>query len=88
MAVQNSTDLQNFNIVLSGETVARDAETVAQDATRTEDLVRGTVMAQNATTKAWEPLTDVTATDGTAVARGIFMGDDIAAADLVAGDVE
>jgi hypothetical protein len=45
-------------------------------------------MGKVAATGKWVPFTDETATDGSAVPQGIYMGDDIPAADIVAGDVE
>lgn len=87
MAVESRSDLTNYNIILSGETLVKDNETLLQDAGRTVALVRGTVMAQVAATSKWVPLTDIAATTGEAVARGIYMGDDVTAAALVAGDV-
>jgi len=86
MAVQGSATNQNFTFVLSGETLTR-TKTLSQDAGRTTPLVFGTLMAKIAATDKWEPFTDETATDGTAIARGIFCGDDVTAAALVAGDV-
>lgn len=87
MAVQGRLDQSNFNIVLSGLTLSRDNETMLQDAGRTAPLLRGTVMARIAASAKWVPLTDVTAVDGSAIARGVYMGDDVTAAALVAGDV-
>ena len=87
MVVQARIDIDTTPFVLSGLTLAKDNETILQDAGRTEPLVTRTLMAQVAATKKWVPFTDETATDGTAIAKGVFMGDDIAAADLVAGDV-
>jgi hypothetical protein len=58
------------------------------DGARAAVLKKYTVMAQVAASKKWVPLTDVTIEDtGAGVARGIFMGDDVTAAALVAGDV-
>jgi hypothetical protein len=44
-------------------------------------------MSKVAASQKWVPFTDETATDGTAIPQGIFLGDDVPAADLVAGDV-
>jgi hypothetical protein len=86
MSVQARADQQNFPFVLTGEALTR-TETLLTDAGRTTPLVFGTLMAKIAATGKWVPFTDETAVDGTAIARGIFCGDDVAAADLVAGDV-
>ena len=50
-------------------------------------LLRGTVMTTNPATNVWQPLTDVTATDGTEAPRGVFMGQDIDPHELAAGNV-
>lgn len=88
MGVQGRTDFKNFSLVASGGHYSRDNETIKQDGARATVLKYGTVMAQVAATKKWVPLTDVTAvTTGESIARGIYIGEDIAAATLVAGDV-
>lgn len=88
MAVQGRTDFKNFALVLSGETFVRDSETLLTNGARATVLKYGTLMAQVASTKKWVPLTDVAAAaTGENTARGIYVGDDIAAATLVAGDV-
>ena len=60
---------------------------IAQDAGRSAVLAFGTLMAKIAATQKWVPFTDETAVDGSAVPAGIYVGPDIAAADIVAGDV-
>ena len=60
---------------------------IAQDAGRSAVLAYRTVMAKVAATEKWVPFTDETATDGSAIPAGIYVGPDIAAADIVAGDV-
>lgn len=88
MALQGRVDQKNFPFFLGGSTMARDAETILTNAGRVTPLVFGTVMAQVASSKKWVPLTDVAASaTGENVARGIYVGDDITAAALVAGDV-
>jgi hypothetical protein len=87
MAVESRLDLTNYPFFLSGRLIHRDNETVKQDAGRTTPLKRYTLMAQVAATGKWVPLTDVAALDGSNTARGIYVGDDISAAALVAGDV-
>lgn len=87
MAVQISANLSNLAFILSGVSLIKDSETLLQDAGRATPLAFGTLMAKVAASGKWVPLTDETAVDGTAVARGIYMGDAVAAADLVAGDV-
>ncbi len=88
MAQQNRADLNNNPFILSGISYVRNGLTLLQDAGRgAADLVKFTLMAKIAATGKWVPFTDETAVDGSAIARGIYMGDDIAAADIVAGDV-
>ena len=87
MTVQASGSNLNFPFVLSGDSLIKDTETLLQDAGRSAVLAFGTLMAKVAASGKWVPLTDETATDGTATARGIYLGDEVAAADLVAGDV-
>ncbi len=86
-SVQNRADLNNNPFVLAGFSLARNAETLFQDAGRSVALVQFTLMAKVAATGKWVPFTDETATDGTGIPQGIFLSDDVPAADLVAGDV-
>ena len=87
MAVESRLNQTNYNIILSGETLVKDNETLLQDAGRTTALARGTVMARIAATGKWVPLTNVALLTGEGVARGIYMGEEVTAAALVAGDV-
>ena len=87
MAVQASRDNQNFEIVLSGISLVSEAETLLQDAGRATPLVYGTLMAKVAASQKWVPFTDETAVDGSAIPQGVYLGADITAAALVAGDV-
>lgn len=87
MSVQNRADNSSVPFIRSGLTFSKEAEIIAQDGGRSTALAKNTVMAQNATTKKWEPWTDIAATDGTAIPKGIYLGDEILAATLVAGDV-
>lgn len=87
MSVQNRTDFTNYPFILSGITLARENEIILTDAGRVAPLLKHTVMAQVAASKKWVPLTDVAALDGSNTARGIYLGEDITAAALVAGDV-
>jgi len=51
-------------------------------------LEENTVVVMDPATEKWAALTDVTATDGTEFPRGIFIGEDITAAALLAADVD
>jgi hypothetical protein len=89
MAVQSRGNIDTTSLILTTRqnTYRQDNGTILQDVGRTVDLVYGTLMARNLSTGKWEPFTDETAVDGTASNFGLFVGDDIAFADLVAGDV-
>lgn len=87
MAVQAREDNTTEPLILDGKSLVRN-ETIAQDRARTTPLLYGTVMAQISATREWTPFNDLTGVDGSAVPRGIYLGDDIEAADLVDGDIE
>lgn len=88
MALQSRTDQKNLVFLLQGSAKHRDSEVIKQDAARVTPLKSRTVMAQVAATKKWVPLTDVAAVaTGENTARGVYFGEDIPAANLVAGDV-
>ncbi len=87
MTVQVSTNNSSVPFVRAGDSLYRDSETLLQDAGRTTPLVCGTLMAKVAASQKWVPFTDETATDGTAIPQGIYIGPDITAAAIVAGDV-
>lgn len=87
MSVQSESSIENTPFVLSGNSKIRESETILQDAGRTAVLAFGTVMGRNLSTAKWEPFSDEAAEDGTAIPQGIYVGDEITAAALVAGDV-
>jgi hypothetical protein len=87
MAIQSRLDIDVTPFFLSGSTVYKDSETILQDGGRVDPLVTYTLMAQISANKKWVPLTNVAATNGTAIAKGIYVGDDIPAADLADADV-
>jgi hypothetical protein len=86
MTGQARLDIDQTHFILGGVPRYKTG-TLAQDAERTEDLLQFTVLAYNPTTKKWLPYTDVEAVDGTHRPRGVYMGEDIAAATIVAGNV-
>ena len=86
MAVQNRGDLTTEQLILSGESLVMNAD-IAQDAQRATALLTNTVMAKIAATGLWKPWVNVAGVDGSAIPRGIYVGDDIAAADLVDGNI-
>ena len=88
MAVQNSGTNNAFPIVIGGSPKIREQEIIAQEATRSVVLAKNTLMCKAAASGKWTPVTSATVslTTGAAVSLGIYVGEDIAAATLVAGD--
>ena len=88
MSVQVSKNESRKPFILDGSlTVSRGDQVLLTDAGRVSDLVFGTLLSKTAATGKWGPFTDETAVDGTALPSGVYIGNDIAAADIVAGDV-
>lgn len=87
MAVQSRVNNTTVPFIRNGDTFVKENETLLTIGGRSTDLVKYTLVAQIAATKKWAPYTDETATDGTAIAKGVYLGDDIPAADIAAGDV-
>ena len=87
MAKQVALDNSNVPFVLTGSPLSKGAAVILQDATRTAVLAPNTLMAKVSASGKYVPYTDPAATDGTAIPRGIYVGGEIAAADLVAGDI-
>lgn len=87
MSVQNSINNTVIAFILWGVGLLRNDAVIFTDAGRATPLVFGTVMAKIAATGKWVPLTNLAAVDGSALAQGVYVGADIAAADIVAGDV-
>ena len=86
MAIQGETDNTNVAFIRTGMSLVKNS-TIAQDAGRTAVLAYGTLMAKVSATQLWTPFIDETATDGTAIPQGIYLGQEITAAALVAGNV-
>lgn len=88
MSVQNTINNANLPFILLGPGLNRGDAVIFQDAGRgAAALLFGTLMAKIAATQKWVPFTDETAVDGSANPQGIYIGADIAGADIVAGDV-
>ena len=87
MAVQNRQDNTTEPLILSENSLVRNVD-IAANAQRATDLLQYTVMAEIAGTNQWVPFNAVNGVDGSAIPRGIYLGDDIPAADLVAGVIE
>lgn len=93
MSVQASANINTRPFVLVELPIALrlDDAIIFQDAGRATPLTSKTLMAKIAATGKWVPFTDETAVDGTAIPAGVYDPEgalgDIAAADIVAGDV-
>ncbi len=82
MAVQNSVDNTNVPLILSGDSFVM-YENIESLQGRTTPLLYGTVMAKKATGN-WTPFINVAGVDGSAIPRGIYIGNDIPGATLAA----
>jgi hypothetical protein len=87
MALQNSANISNIPFILSGVGLSRDDQVILTNAGRAIPLAPFTLMAKVAATGKWVPFTNEAAVDGTAIPQGIYIGDSIAAAAIVAGDI-
>ena len=87
MSVQNSINNANIPFILSGVGLSRDDQVILTDAGRVAVLAPFTLMSKIAATQKWVPFTNQAAIDGSAIPQGIYIGDEIASADIVAGDI-
>jgi len=88
MNVQARNDEKRRPFILDGSlALSKGGETLLQDAGRVTDLAFGTLMAKVAASGKWVPFISEIVTTGAAIARGIYVGPAILAADIVAGDV-
>lgn len=87
MAVQARLDNVTNKLIRTENSLVRNGE-ILQDAARVAPLLQYTVMAYNANALAWVPFTDPTSLEGEGCPRGIYLGTDIPAADIVEGDVQ
>lgn len=87
MAVQGEQNNTNVPFIHNNNSLV-ESGTIAQDAERTADLLQYTVMAYNAVNGNWVPFTALADTEGESMPRGIYLDEDIPAADLVDGDIE
>lgn len=87
MGVQSFINNANIPFVLFGNALSRDDQVILTDAGRAAPLLQFTLMAKIAATGKWTPFILETAIDGTAIPQGIYIGEDITAAALVAGDI-
>jgi len=89
MGTQARVDIDTTSFVIgeNPQTLRQDAGVILTDAGRVSDLVKYTLMGKIASTGKWVPFTDETSVLGDAEFFGIYMGEDIASADIVAGDI-
>lgn len=87
MAVQVSANNSTVPFVRHGYALTKSDQVIIQDAGRTDPLVPYTLMAKISASQKWTPFILETATDGTAIPQGIYIGEAITAAALVAGDI-
>jgi hypothetical protein len=87
MANQVRNNLSTQPFILNGIGAVEPDGVLLTDAGRSTPLARYTVMAKVAASQKWVPFTLETATNGSAIPQGIYMGDEVTAAALVAGDV-
>ena len=88
MTVLQSGETQNTEgFWLRGDYDVKDDLTILTDGGRAIPLAKYTLMAQIVATLKLVPMTSLVLTTGASVPFGIFLGEDIPAADLVAGDV-
>jgi hypothetical protein len=89
MGVQIRQDNTNAQLIKSGNSFVISAD-IAQNAGRVTPLLKWTVMAFDVIFDVWVPFRDALGVDtqGGGVPRGVYMGADIPAADLVDGDIE
>ena len=87
MAVQVRLNNQTNKLILSDDSLVRNG-TIAQYAGRTTPILQNTVVAFNATNRQWVPFNSLVQTNGESVPRGIYLGDDLLAADVADDDIE
>ena len=86
MAVSLSTSYDTSSLDLK-DVVSLQNQTIVQDGARAAVLAQYTVLYQDPATAKWSPLISLAGSDGSELPQGILLNEDIAAADLVAGDV-
>ena len=84
--VQPSSVPTNKGFIVSGRGVVK-RQTIVTNGARATVLKKYTVMAQLASGEKWTPFVALNLTTGASIPKGIYMGEDIAAATLAAADV-
>lgn len=86
MAVQATGNYENTPFILNGDSYVKKG-TIVQNGARATVLKQYTVLAKVASSKKYTPYVSGTTTTGASVPLAIYLGPDITAAALVAGDV-
>lgn len=86
MAVQVRQNNDTVPFIMAGQSLIKKG-TIAQNGARATVLKKYTVLGQLVSGGKYTPFVALNATTGASVPTAIYMGDDIAAADLVAGDI-
>ena len=86
MTAQTRIDIERKPFVLKGNAYSKEL-TLAQNGSRAVDLETNTLLAMVSATQKLVPLTDVTVATGDASPFGVYVGETIAFADIVAGDI-
>ena len=86
MAVQTRSDNSTVPLIKSGASYVKSG-TIGQNQ-RATDLLHGTVLGRVAATGVYGPYNSLTDITGLSTPQAIYLGDDILAADIVAGDIE
>jgi hypothetical protein len=89
LPVQARADLDTSGFIISANlAIYLHKATIAQDAGRSIDLVPYTLFTKVAASNKWRSFVTETATNGTAIPQGIYVGPTVLQADIVDGDVE
>lgn len=86
MPVQTRLNNDTVPFIMAGQSLVKTG-IIVQNGARATVLKKYTVLAQIASTGKYTPFVSLTTTTGASVPSAIYLGEDIAAADLVAGDV-
>jgi len=86
MAVQASLNVANKPFIMSGQAFSIEG-TIIKDSGRAAILKKFTVLAKIAASGKYTPYVSAITTTGASLPCAVYLGEDIAAADIVAGDV-
>ena len=87
MGVQASLNVQNKPFIMSGQAFSVEGTIIQNSGRGTAILKKYTVLAKIASSGKYTPFVSLTTTTGASVPCAVYLGEDIPAADLVAGDV-